>query len=122
MMMKLTIAILSLLACSPFTLAEPNNTTNVPVTPSYHYDLYRSELPTCFDYREAFNIGNDQLQWHVLFHRIREAYEIQSKEDWSLKWDCSGGLTKELMTLTGVESSDQWRPALEELLKGAQNS
>jgi hypothetical protein len=119
MMMKLSIVILALLACSPFTFAEPNNTTDAPVTPSYHYDLYRSQLPTCFDYREAFNIGKDELLWWVLFNRIREAFELQSKEDWAKKWGCNGGLTRELMTLTGVESSDDWRPALEELLKGA---
>ena len=118
--MKLTIAILTLLLCSPFTaLAEPNGTTDAPVTPSYHYDLYRSQLPTCFDYREAFNIGNDQLSWHVLFSRIRDEYELQSKEDWAQKWGCSGGLTKELMTLTGVEDSTEWIPALEEMLKSA---
>jgi len=121
-MMKLTIAILALLACSPFTLAdaEPTNTTDdAPITPAYQYDLYRNQLPTCFDYREAFNVGNDQLNWYTLFVRIREAYELQSQADWAKKWGCNGGLTKELMTLTGVEDFSDWRPALELMLERA---
>jgi hypothetical protein len=122
MMMKLiTIGVLALLACSPFAVAAPitGNETEAPITPSYHYDLYRDQLPTCFDYREALDIGKDELYWHVLFNRIRDAYELQSQEDWALKWSCHGGLTKELMTLTGVENHDEWRPALEVLLHGA---
>jgi len=90
-----------------------------PVTPSYHYDMYRNELPTCFDYRKALDIGRNECTWHFIFHRLREAFEEQSKQDWALKWHCHGGLTRDLMTLTGVESHDQWIPALESMCANA---
>jgi len=91
-----------------------------PITPSYHYDMYRNSLPTCFDYRNALgDIPKGECKWHILFHRVREAFEEQSKEDWALKWHCHGGLTRELMTLTGVDNHDEWQPALEALCADA---
>ena len=36
-----------------------------------------------------------------------------------LKWSCHGGLTRELMTLTGVDDHSKWRAALEGVCEGA---
>jgi len=104
------------------TVVPTDQKPDVPITPSYQYDMYRNNLPTCFDYRKALDVGKKECTWHFLFHRIREAFEEQSKEDWSQKWYCHGGLTRELMTLTGVEDSDDWIPALEDLCAGALGS
>lgn len=90
-----------------------------PITPSYQVDLERNKLPTCFDYRAAFDIGKDGCRWDKIFHHIRDEYEKQSKEDWALKWSCHGGLTRELMTLTGVDDNKQWIGALEKLCSHA---
>jgi len=90
-----------------------------PITPSYQYDMYRNSLPTCFDYRKAFAVEKGHCNWHVLFNGIREEFERQSREDWALKWHCAGGLTRELMTLMGVDHHDKWIPALEALCTGA---
>ena len=57
-----------------------------------------------------------------LFINIRDQYETQSKEDWSQKWYCHGGLTRELMTLTSVESSNEWWYGLEDLCSSALGS
>merc|ERR1719491_1909546 len=80
-----------------------------PITPSYHYDMYRNNLPTCFDYRLNIDIGQGKSKRDCaqkLFDNIRDQFETQSKEDWSTKWHCHGGLTRELMTLTSVDDSN----------------
>ena len=71
-MKLITIGVLALLACSPFAVAAPitENETEAPITPSYHYDLYRDQLPTCFDYREALDIGKDELYWYGMYYSI----------------------------------------------------
>jgi len=100
-------------------IALADDATEPPVTPSYHYDMYRNSLPTCFDYRQAFDIPKGECKWTTLFNNIRDEFERQSKEDWALKWHCHGGLGRELMTLTGVDSHDDWRPALQALCADA---
>jgi hypothetical protein len=90
-----------------------------PITPSYQYDMYRNSLPTCFDYRAAFEISKGECNLTTLFNHIRAVYEEQSKENWALKWGCHGGLTRELMTLTGVDDHSKWRAALEGVCEGA---
>jgi len=56
-----------------------------PITPSYQYDMFRNNLPTCFDYRLKIDIGNKDCSRN-LFNNIREQFETQSKQDWSQKW------------------------------------
>ena len=56
-----------------------------PITPSYQYDMYRNSLPTCFDYRAAFEISKGECNLNTLFNHIRAVYEEQSKENWALK-------------------------------------
>jgi len=94
-----------------------------PITPSYQYDMYRNNLPTCFDYRLKIDIGQGKSKRDCaqkLFNNIKEQFETQSKEDWSQKWACHGGLTRELYTLTSVESD--WWAGLEDLCAKAVGS
>jgi len=89
-----------------------------PITPSYQYDMYRNNLPTCFDYRLKIDLGQGKSNRDCaqkLFDNIRDTFETQSKEDWSQKWSCHGGLTRELMTLTSVDDSKAWWGGLEDL-------
>jgi len=114
--------IATVLLVLPATIFAQNATEapTSPITPSYHYDMYRNSLSTCFDYRSALgDIPKGECNWHTLFNRIREEYEIQSKANWALKWHCHGGLTRDLMTLTGVDNHDEWVPALEALCADA---
>jgi len=93
-----------------------------PITPSYQYDMYRNNLPTCFDYRNKFDIGKATSKRDCaqkLFDNIRTEFETQSKEDWSAKWACHGGLQRELMTLASVEDSSKWWAGLEDLCVAA---
>mmetsp|Transcript_35596 Transcript_35596/g.40450 ORF Transcript_35596/g.40450 Transcript_35596/m.40450 type:complete len:518 (-) Transcript_35596:105-1658(-) len=98
--------------------APPQEEEKVPITPSYQYDMFRNNLPTCFDYRLNIDIGQGKSKRDCaqkLFDNIREQFETQSKEDWSAKWHCHGGLTRELMTLTSVDDSKAWWGGLEDL-------
>jgi len=105
--------VLPAIALADDDASEPPS--DAPVTPSYHYDMHRNSLPTCFDYRREFDILKGECKWTTIFNNIRDEYEKQSKEDWALKWYCHGGLTRELMTLTGVDNHDEWLSALEKM-------
>jgi len=112
-------AVLLVFTTDAATAVPVDETTVVPITPSYQYDMYRNNLPTCFDYRKAIELGMDDCKHWVLFDHIRDAYDAQSKSDWALKWYCHGGLTRELMTLTGREDKDGWKIALDDMCAGA---
>ena len=103
----------------PALLAVAQAADETPITPSYVYDMYRNNLPTCFDYRQAFDIGKKECKWQTLWNGIRAAYDEQAKEDWALKWHCHGGVHREVMTLIGVETHDEIAPALEAICAAA---
>jgi len=106
-------------------LAAPDEqeapTDVTPITPSYQYDMFRNNLPTCFDYRLKIDIGNKDCSRN-LFNNIREQFETQSKQDWSQKWYCHGGLGRELLTITGLEDGGNWWGALDDLCSAALGS
>ena len=77
-----------MVACPALVLGQQQQATappSGPITPSYHYDMYRNSLPTCFDYRAAFEISKGECNLNTLFNHIRAVYEEQSKENWALK-------------------------------------
>lgn len=103
----------------PSPTEAPVSQTEAPVSPTLSPTLSPvdpTEPPkvvTCYDYTNAFDLGQKECTSHSLYKNIRAEFERQQEE--SDEPDCKGGLHGEMYKLTGSPEDGAWYPALQVL-------